>query len=445
MDLPVDRYSFPLDWKIDSIDKIAEFNRGISWRKIEEADSNEGILVISIPNIQEGKIDFDSKYNHYISKKVPETKRLYKGDIVFVGSSGSIHNVGRNALVISLPEDEIAFASFTFKAHKIDKQVDNNFLYYLLNSSMSPFDRFCKRAADGKFNFQLRDYESKLRVPMPPLPEQRRIAAVLSLVQKAIEEQKRLIELTTELKKTLMHKLFTEGTRGEPQKQTEIGSIPESWKVVEIGAIADIKGGKRLPKGDKLVAKDTGYPYIRVTDFSEFSVDTHAIQFVPETVQKLISRYIIKTKDVFISIAGSIGISGMIPEHLDGANLTENAARLIYKDPKIICPRYLMYWLASDYCQNEIKAQTVKNAQPKLALARIKLLKMVLPPLQEQMNIVNTIDIAGKTSENARAKKNQFQDLFRTLLHQLMTAEIRVNDLDLSEFDIDTEGLPEAV
>ncbi|MDI6616060.1 MAG: restriction endonuclease subunit S, partial [Syntrophaceae bacterium] len=218
MDLPVDRYSFPLDWKIDSIDKIAEFNRGISWRKIEEADSNEGILVISIPNIQEGKIDFDSKYNHYISKKVPETKRLYKGDIVFVGSSGSIHNVGRNALVISLPEDEIAFASFTFKAHKIDKQVDNNFLYYLLNSSMSPFDRFCKRAADGKFNFQLRDYESKLRVPMPPLPEQRRIAAVLSLVQKAIEEQKRLIELTTELKKTLMHKLFTEGTRGEPQK-----------------------------------------------------------------------------------------------------------------------------------------------------------------------------------------------------------------------------------
>ena len=75
----------------------------------------------------------------------------------------------------------------------------------------------------------------KFQIPLPPLAEQRKIAAVLSAVQRAIERQERLIALTAELKKALMHKLFTEGTRGEPLKQTEIGPVPESWEVEPLG------------------------------------------------------------------------------------------------------------------------------------------------------------------------------------------------------------------
>ena len=83
----------------------------------------------------------------------------------------------------------------------------------------------------------------EFRLSLPPLPEQKKIAHILSTVQRAIEAQERIIQTTTELKKALMHKLFTEGLRNEPQKQTEIGPIPESWVVCKVGDVAKIQSG----------------------------------------------------------------------------------------------------------------------------------------------------------------------------------------------------------
>ena len=92
-------------------------------------------------------------------------------------------------------------------------------------------DSWVRRVRCPTFRSQRRRQLCESSIPIPPLAEQRKIAAVLGLVQRAIEQQERLIALTTELKKALLHKLFTEGLRGEPQKQTEIGPVPESWEV----------------------------------------------------------------------------------------------------------------------------------------------------------------------------------------------------------------------
>ena len=207
--LPVDNYKFPFDWNIVTASEVANFTRGISWSKAEEASKDKGISVISIPNIKDGWIDYNSKFNHYLAKEVPKGKLLNIGDIVFVGSSGSVHNVGRNAQVKTLHNENVAFASFTFKACPKRDKIDEEFLYFLVNSDMVPFPDFCKRAADGKFNFQLRDFSSRLRIPLPPLTEQKKIARILSTVRQKIDNAQFKKSKLQELFRTLLHELMT--------------------------------------------------------------------------------------------------------------------------------------------------------------------------------------------------------------------------------------------
>lgn len=406
----------PLEWKNqrfgEACDRVND-----SYQPVNDGDTP----YIGLEHLTQG---FPSFVGRGKESEVKSSKTAFKASDILFGKLRPYLRKGAQADFDGVCSTDI----LVFRAKEV---CEADFLKFIIHS-----DEFVAHAKSTTSGVQhprtswtsLREF----RLSLPPLPEQKKIAHILSAVQRAIEAQERIIQTTTELKRALMHKLFTEGLRGEPQRQTEIGPVPESWVVTTVGDVTKVKGGKRLSKGDKLVERDTGFPYIRVTDFNEFSVDVRGLLFLTEEAQRPISRYIINRDDVFISIAGSIGITGMIPAELDGANLTENAARLIANDSSQIHPRFLMYWLASHHCQAEIKAQTVKNAQPKLALARIKSLKIPLPSQDEQVEIARALDLAGGKAENARAKRDQLQDLFRTLLHELMTAKTRVHELELS-------------
>ncbi len=157
----------PKDWEVVRLEKVANFSRGISWNKSEETkDPLKGKLVLSIPNIEDGKINYESKFNHYIIKRIPESKKLKIGDILFVGSSGSVKNIGRNVLIEELPFEEISFASFTFKATIINKEkAIPKFFYMLAKSKWFRYEEFSKRAADGKYNFQLKEFVEQNLIP----------------------------------------------------------------------------------------------------------------------------------------------------------------------------------------------------------------------------------------------------------------------------------------
>ena len=202
---------------------------------------------------------------------------------------------------------------------------------------------------------------SQFLLPKPPLPEQRRIAHVLRTIQRAIAAQDKLIAAARELKRSLMQHLFTYGpvpldqADQVPLKETEIGPVPEHWEVVRLGEVVDVKGGKRLPKGHKFADGPTDHPYIRVVDFKDHSVDKTDLKFITREDYERIKRYTISSEDVYISIAGTTGLVGTVPEDLDGANLTENAAKLIIKDKKRLLKYFLVYALASEKGQSEIK------------------------------------------------------------------------------------------
>ena len=165
--------------------------------------------------------------------------------------------------------------------------------------------------------------------------------------------------------------------------------IPESWKWIKLGEVVSVLGGKRIPVGRTLTTDNTGYKYIRVSDMKDGSVLTDNLLYVPTDIYPSISRYVIHKEDVYITVAGTIGRVGKIPPEIDGANLTENADRLVFS---IIDQDWLIRCLESSLVQQQIIDATTKVGQPKLAIKRIQELLIPLPPLAEQKRIVAKIE-----------------------------------------------------
>ena len=150
------------------------------------------------------------------------------------------------------------------------------------------------------------------------------------------------------------------------------------------------------------------------------------IKYITEDVYKKISRYVITTGDIYISIAGTIGLVGDIPNELNNANLTENAARLII-DKKKVNKKYLIYCLNSTFLQQQIKEATVGVGVPKLALSRIGTLKIYLPDIKIQEQFAQkAIEIEAYIKEQQEELENAKQ-MFQSLLHHAFTGELTNN------------------
>lgn len=159
------------------------------------------------------------------------------------------------------------------------------------------------------------------------------------------------------------------------------------WKEVELGKIANVKGGKRLPIGSDLTDIPTAHPYIRTRDINGNQITISELLFVPNDVFPSISNYIVEAGDVIISIVGTIGACAIIPEELHLASLTENCAKIVDIDATSLDRQFLFYYLISADGQAEIISRNVGSTQPKLPLYNIKSTPIPLPPLPEQRAI----------------------------------------------------------
>ena len=353
-----------------------------SWDK-SKITTNKWVSIADI-SLNEGKIIFDTK--EYISDKAAEKiKKVKAGSLLmsFKLTIGKMAFAGddlfTNEAIIAIPQNE---------------DYDLHFLYYyLLQYDWRTLTEGNEKVKGATLNKQS---IGKIQLPIISMDEQRRIVSYLDSSFKLIDEIKnKALKSLTEAK-ALFQSALAEAM--EPK---------EGWEEKTLGEIAEIKGGKRVPKGYKLLTEPTNHKYIRVADFNDFgSITLENIQYISDEVYNQIKRYTISSKDVYISIAGTIGKSGIIPKELEGANLTENACKLVLDS---CAYKYFVYYFTkSTLFLNQIKKLTMISAQPKLALTRLATVNIPLPPLPTQKLIVSHLD---KLSSKVRAIEEKYQKM----------------------------------
>lgn len=389
--------------------------------------TSTGVKFVSVKDMSNGFLSLEN--TKFISEE--EHKELFarcnpeKGDLILskVGTTGV-------PAIVDTTEPFSLFVSVALL--KFDCEcIDVEFLYYMLMSPLVQAQATENTRGVGNKNWVL-DAIASTMVVLPPLSEQKRIVKKIkellpyvdryaasyekleqfnakfpedmkkSILQYAI--QGKLVEQRAEegTGEELYQQIQTEKQRLIQEKKikkekplAEISEddipfdIPESWKWVRLGSVVSVYGGKRIPAGRKLMVEDTGHVYIRVSDMKDGYVSTENLQFVPQDIYPSISRYIISKEDVFITVAGTIGRVGKIPPELDGANLTENADRLVFSQ---LDQNWLIKCLQSSVVQSQIIDATTKVGQPKLAIVRIQNMMIPLPPLAEQKRIVAKIE-----------------------------------------------------
>jgi len=305
--------------------------------------------------------------------------------------------------------------------------VDSRFVYYLTWSDyVMPK---AKSLVSGSTPSRQRVDPSsfyKIKVPLPTLLEQISIARILSSVEKAIGLQEKIVQTTTELKQALMQKLFSEGLRGEPQKETEIGLVPESWKICTVGDVAMIQSGGTPSRenpgnwlGGTIPWVKTGEINYRTIVDTEEKITQHGLnnssaRIFPEgtLLMAMYGQGITR---------GRVGILGI------EAATNQACAAIIPKQQEEVVTEYLYFYFQHSY--KNLRRLGHGANQKNMNADLIRTFPIPLPNPKEQQALAITISSLERRIEQAWRKKRCLEDLMKTLLHGLMNSKIQALEL----------------
>ncbi|MCM2530594.1 restriction endonuclease subunit S [Shewanella algae] len=312
-------------------------------------------------------------------------KHVQLNDVIFATTRPNLKN-------IALVRDEYnsPVASTGFCVLRANKKVLPAYLFYFVTtdfvqSQIEPYVGGASYPAITDGNLK------KAPIPIPSIEEQKRIVEKLDALLTRIDTAIEYLQEGITLKSSLLQSALD-------------GQFAAITDRMTIESLTEVKGGKRLPKGEKLSDEETEHPYIRVADFTDKgTIDLSGIKYISKEIHEQIKRYIISKDDLYISIAGTIGKTGFVPPELNGANFTENAAKLVIKDKQQLDLSYLyLFTLTSDFsAQAGLATKTV--AQPKLALTRLSKIEIPMCSLEEQKSLVSTIEALKSKIHDAEA------------------------------------------
>jgi len=423
--MDLDRSNLPPDWSVVKLGDVGEVRYGLGQPPEQSPD---GVPMIRATNVKGGRISAEGLIR-IRRDAIPESRNAFlkAGDIVVVRSGAYTGDV---AMIPKEWEGSVAGYDLVVS---LGDQVDPRFCSFnLLGDHVQTY--FLGQSARSAQPHLNRHQLQATEFPLPPLREQGKIAEVLGLVQRALEQQRRLIALTAELKRVLMHQLFTKGIRCEPQKQTEIGPVPQSWEMVTLRSLAKVGNGSTPKRDNQAYWQGGTIPWLNSAKIHEQFI-TEADQFVTDLAAKECHLPRVKPGSLLIAITGqgkTLGNTALVSFE---TCINQHLAYASFTTPKVI-PEFVLWFMQTRYDHLRSISKAGGSTKGALTCGYLKQYTIPVPPLDEQCEIANVFSVLDRKDKVHQRRYAALSALFRTLLQQLMTAQIRVHNLDLSVLDI---------
>ena len=299
------------------------------------------------------------------------------------------------------------------------KSVNKYYLYYFFDFKKEEFQLKAQTGTQGNMNTKI---WGSIELPLPPLPEQQKIAEILSTVDKAIEKVDEAIAKTEKLKKGLMQELLTKGIGHTEFKDTEIGRIPKEWEVVRLGDICEAVGGG-TPSKKRLEFWNGTIPWISPKDMQTEEIYDSQDHITEEAVKESSTR-LIQPNSVLVVFRSGI-LAKKVPIAVNRVPVAIN------QDLKALTPKSNMEPNFLAYCLKAFEPAILKcvkrgSTVHSIIPERFFNLKIPLPPLEEQQKIAEILSTVDKKLELERKRKEKLERIKKGLMNDLLTGKRRV-------------------
>jgi type I restriction enzyme S subunit len=415
----------PEEWQVVRLGEAVKFTRKPPGLKIASFQRILFIPMELIPDDGTERPQFIFKQGREISSGT----YCETGDILLAKITPSFEN-GKQCIV---PDIKERFAYATTEVYPLKAKpelIDKNYLFALLRHTVVRRNLAAKmEGSTGRQRLPKRVLEN-FSIPLPPLPEQRAIAYVLRTVQRAKEATERVIAALKELKKSLMKHLFTYGpvpldqAAQVPLKETEIGPVPEHWEVARLGEVAEIRPYRLTQKQREHKGMIPFIPMLLIPE------EGGAIGYELRQRNEIRSGVAILEGDLLLAKItpclenGKQAIVEGLPGGWGYATTEVFPIRTTEKLTTNLLHHYLLQPTVSNLLASKMEGTTGRKRLPKSVISS---LSIPLPPLSEQREISRILQAVDRKIEAEERRKAALQALLKTMLHQLMTGQVRVN------------------
>jgi type I restriction enzyme, S subunit len=395
----------PEDWDVHKFGNLFEERKEINNIELPllAVTNSDGIVLRDTLTKKDTSASDKSKYKTVYPYDIAyNTMRLWQG----VSGLSAYKGIVSPAYTVLKPKEKV-YSPFYQYLMKTERMIN---WFYRFSSGICSDTNNCK-------------YQAFRKIPavLPPLPEQKKIADILTTVDDKISSIDSQIQQTEQLKKGLMEKLLTEGIEHTEFKETEIGRIPVGWDVKTIDSINEIVDyrGKTPQKSN------SGIFLITARNIKGGRINYSVSQeFIPkENYEEVMRRGKPQIGDVLITTEAPMGEVAVIDD--EKVALAQRIIKLRGKQG-ILFNGFLKYYLASHYFQKRLDLESTGSTVKGIKGSRLKNMLLIVPPLPEQKQIATILSTVDDKLDILTQKKSQYQTLKKGLSQQLLTGRMRV-------------------